>query len=200
MWRVSRWSGWNGGKLGFLAGLGYVLRMRWLVMLILAGFGCKKPETVGLPPSGPGVPLVQPWEPTEAQGKLALIKLFVGTAELSAEQCRTERQIQTGMMFRDSLTDLEGMLFVHPNVSVRSYWMKNVSVPLSIGYIDPSGRLLEIHDMHPYRTNGVQSVSANIQYALEVPQGWFQRKGVQPGAMVMTEKGTLPQTYFPNRR
>ena len=59
--------------------------------------------------------------------------------------------------------------------------------------------LLEIHDMEPFRTNGVFSLSQNIQYALEVPQGWFGRKGVRPGAMVMTEQGTLPQTYFPKR-
>ena len=77
--------------------------------------------------------------------------------------------------------------------------MKNVSVRLSIGYIDASGRLLEIHDMEPVRTNGVFSLSQHIQYALEVPQGWFGRKGVRPGAMVMTEQGTLPQTYFPKR-
>ena len=78
--------------------------------------------------------------------------------------------------------------------------MKNVTVPLSIAYIDPAGRILEVHDMEPLNTNSVFSVSQNIQYALEVPQGWFKRKGVGPGAVVMTEKGSLPKTYFPNRR
>ena len=50
-----------------------------------------------------------------------------------------------------------------------------------------------------FRTNGVFSLSQNIQYALEVPQGWFVRKQVRPGSMVMTEKGSLPKTYFPKR-
>ena len=167
--------------------------------LLIQTLGCGKPQPV--PPVGqpvaPGP--VRPWEPSRAQGRLATVKLFVGTVAVQAEQCRTERQIQTGMMFRKTMTDDEAMLFVHQQPAGRSYWMKNVTVPLSIGYIDPTGRLLEIHDMQPGDTNGVGSVSANIQYALEVPQGWFGRKGVRPGAMVMTEQGTLPKTYFPNR-
>ena len=103
----------------------------------------------------PSPETIKPWEPTEAQSKLPTIKLFVGTVELAAEQCQTERQIQTGMMFRKTMTDDDAMLFVHRKPSARSYWMKNVSVPLSIGFIDASGRLLEIHDMEPFRTNGV---------------------------------------------
>ena len=174
--------------------------MRLLLMVLICGGGCKKlgDDSVSVPPV-PSPEMIKPWEPTEAQSKLPTIKLFVGTVELAAEQCQTERQIQTGMMFRKTMTDDDAMLFVHRKPSARSYWMKNVSVPLSIGYIDASGRLLEIHDMEPFRTKGVFSLSQNIQYALEVPQGWFGRKGVRPGAMVMTEQGTLPQTYFPKR-
>ena len=174
--------------------------MRWLLIILFCGGGCKKPGDDSVPVTPvPQAETIKPWEPTKAQPKLATIKLFVGTVELEAEQCRTERQIQTGMMFRKTMTDEDAMLFVHDDATARSYWMKNVSVPLSIGYIDSTGRLLEIHDMEPFRTNGVFSSSQNIQYALEVPQGWFGRKGVRPGAMVMTEKGTLPQTYFPKR-
>ena len=170
------------------------------MVVLFCGVGCQEPEGDSVPARPvPAPETIQPWEPSVAQPQLPAIKLFVGTAELAAEQCRTERQIQTGMMFRKTLTDREGMLFVHGDATARSYWMKNVSVPLSIGYLDPSGRLLEIHDMEPFRTNGVFSVSRNIQYALEVPQGWFGRKGVQPGAIVMTEKGTLQQTYYPKR-
>ena len=151
-------------------------------------------------PEPPEVIPAKPWEPTEVQPKLPTLKMFVGTVELEVEQALTERQIQTGMMFRKTMTDKEGMLFVHGNAQGRGYWMNNVSVALSIAYLDPSGRIVEIHDMQPFNTNSVYSVSQNIQYALEVPQGWFKRKGVVPGAMVMTGKGTLPKTYFPNRR
>jgi hypothetical protein len=175
--------------------------VRFLFVIILGLAGCEKP--VAPPPRLPKpleiVP-AKPWKPTKVQPKLPTLKMFVGTVELQVEQALTERQIQTGMMFRKKMTDKEGMLFVHRNAQVRGYWMNNVTVPLSIAYLNPSGRIVEIHDMQPFDTNNVWSVSQNIQYALEVPQGWFKRKGVGPGAMVMTEKGTLSKTYFPNRR
>jgi|TARA_B100001971_G_C18112338_1_gene494887 uncharacterized membrane protein (UPF0127 family) len=178
-----------------------LLCVRFLCIILVALAGCKEP--VIKPPDPPttgGSSPAKPWEPTEAQPKLATLKMFAGTVELQVEQARTERQIQTGMMFRKKMANTQGMLFIHPDVRERGYWMNNVTVPLSIAYIDPAGRIVEIHDMQPLDTNSVFSVSQNIQYALEVPQGWFKRKGVGPGAMVMTEKGSLPKTYFPKRQ
>jgi len=169
--------------------------------MLLGLAACEKP--VATPPQSSNPPVQvpgKPWEPTKVQPKLPTLKMFVGTVELQVEQALTERQIQTGMMFRKTMTDKEGMLFVHRNAGGRGYWMKNVTVPLSIGYLDSSGRIVEIHDMQPLDTNSVYSVSQNIQYALEVPQGWFKRKGVSLGTKVMTEKGTLTKTYFPNGR
>ena len=118
---------------------------------------------------------------------------------MKVEQALTEIQIQKGMMFRKKIGTNEGMIFVHRNVSERNYWMKNCFVPLSIAYINPIGRIVEIHDMKPHDTNTVNSVSNNIKYALETPQGWCRRNGIGPGVMVTTEKGTLPETYFPRR-
>lgn len=182
--------------------------VRFLCIIVVALAGCKEPvvsppdpvSSLPVPPSAGGSSTSKTWEPTEVQPKLPTLKMFVGTVELQVEQARTEKQIQTGMMFRKKMADTQGMLFIHPDVRERGYWMKNVTVPLSIAYIDPAGRILEVHDMEPLNTNSVFSVSRNIQYALEVPQGWFKRKGVGPGAVVMTEKGSLPKTYFPNRR
>ena len=176
---------------------------RYFFILLALSFGWqekKGPRIVPAPRPAPvnKVP-VEAWEPTEAQGRLATIQLSLGSVKIQAEQALKDREIQTGMMFRKAMTDEEAMIFVHQEPATRSYWMKNVIVPLSIGYIDPTGRLMEIHNMQPGNINGVRSLSDNIQFALEVPQGWFQRKGVRPGVIVTTEKGTLAETYFPKR-
>ena len=142
---------------------------------------------------------VKPPVPTKVQPKLPTIKMFVGTVPMEVEQARKPLQIQTGMMFRKSMGPNEGMLFVHPDVDKRHYWNKNVSVPLSIAFVDPTGRILEIHDLNAFDENGVGSVSKNIHYALETPQGWFKRNRIVPGVVLMTEKGTLQKTYFPRR-
>ena len=173
--------------------------MRFLaVFSLVMAAGCEK-QPVAKPPPTNVISQIPPAEPTEAQPKLPTIKMYVGTVEIKVEQALTEIQIQTGMMFRKEIGTNEGMIFVHRDVSDRMYWMKNCFVPLSIAYINPVGRIMEIHDQKPHDTNGVYSVSNNIKYALETPQGWFKRNGIEPGVVITTGKGTLPETYFPRR-
>jgi len=43
---------------------------------------------------------------------------------------------------------------------------------------------------------GVQSQTTNLQFVLEVPQGWFARHNVRTGAVVRTERGSLLETFF----
>ena len=177
--------------------------MRFLaVFFLVMAVGCEKQPVAKSPPlASPtnAVSSIPPVEPTQAQPKLSTIKIYVGTVEIKVEQALTEIQIQTGMMFRKEMGTNEGMIFVHRDVSGRGYWMKNCFVALSIAYIDPVGRIVEIHDMEPHNTNSVYSFSNNIKYALETPQGWFKRNGIGPGVMITTGKGTLPETYFPRR-
>jgi hypothetical protein len=63
--------------------------------------------------------------------------------------------------------------------------MKNTIIPLSIAFIASDGRIVEIRDMRPNDLNSVKS-SRSVRYALEVPQGWFARAGIQPGHMLIT--------------
>ena len=156
--------------------------------------GCGKqqpsPNVIAQVPSG---------VPAQVQPKLPTIKLFVGTMAMDAEQALTEKQIQTGMMFRKTMGPNEGMLFVFQRPKQQGFWMKNCFVPLSAAYIDTQGRIAEVVHLEPHNTNSVWSRSFQIQYVLEVPRGWFKKNGLGPGVMIMTEKGTLPQTYFPRR-
>ena len=102
------------------------------------------------------------------------------TQILKAEIARTDAQKSQGLMYRKSINDNEGMLFIFERDQILSFWMKNTLIPLSIAYIASDGRILEIHDMEPGNLNPVRS-SRSCRYALEVPQGWFSRKGIAVG-------------------
>jgi uncharacterized membrane protein (UPF0127 family) len=102
------------------------------------------------------------------------------TAGIRAEVARTVAERETGLMYRRSLADGEGMLFVFERDQMLSFWMKNTLIPLSIAYIAYNGRILEIHDMKPQDLTPVRS-GRSVRYALEVPQGWFTRAGIRPG-------------------
>jgi uncharacterized membrane protein (UPF0127 family) len=99
---------------------------------------------------------------------------------LNAELAVTDEQRAIGLMFRAGLPDGEGMLFVFERDQRLSFWMQNTFIPLSIAFISADGRIDEIRDMRPLDLTPVAS-SAQARYALEVPQGWFDRAGVRVG-------------------
>jgi uncharacterized membrane protein (UPF0127 family) len=97
-----------------------------------------------------------------------------------AEIASSPGQREQGLMNRKELKDGNGMIFIFERDEIMSFWMKNTLVPLSIAYIAQDGRILEIHDMQPGDLTPVRS-SRSARYALEVPQGWFDRAGIAPG-------------------
>ena len=148
---------------------------------------------------GASPPPAEPREPTQAQPALQTIKLWLGAEEMTAEMALTDRQRQTGMMFRTNLAENAGMLFVFPVPHRASFWMANTLVPLSAAYLSPEGVILEIHALEPRRTNAVVAASDRVQFALETNQGWFERHNLGVGAIIRTERGTLRDTFFRRR-
>ncbi len=89
---------------------------------------------------------------------------------------------QRGLMYRTSLGEDRGMLFVFQREQPLSFWMKNTRIPLSIAYIDSKGRITDILDMKPLDDKPPHYVSSEpVQYALEVNQGFFDEHGVKVG-------------------
>lgn len=96
-------------------------------------------------------------------------------AALPAEQ-------QRGLMFRKAMGRDDGMLFVFTGPQPMAFWMRNTTLPLDIGYIDSSGVLREIYPLYPLDERSVSSRGRDMQFALEMNQGWFKDRGVKPGA------------------
>ena len=56
---------------------------------------------------------------------------------------------KTGLMYRKSLPDDSGMIFVWDRKKIQCMWMKNTSIPLSVAYIEDTGEIIGIYDMVP---------------------------------------------------
>ncbi|MDR2444402.1 MAG: DUF192 domain-containing protein [Spirochaetaceae bacterium] len=102
---------------------------------------------------------------------------------VDAELAVTAEEQRMGLMFRKNLDDGCGMLFVYQRDQILSFWMKNTIIPLSIAFISRDGRIIEIRDMRPQSLETVRS-SRSVRYALEAPQGWFERAGISAGCAV----------------
>lgn len=112
--------------------------------------------------------------------QLKTLTLKAGTIEIVAEVAKTEVERNRGLMFRKSLADGKGMLFVFEYDQKVSFWMKNTSIPLSLAYLASDGTITQILDLVPFSEEARPS-ERSIRYALEVPQGWFAKTGLKTG-------------------
>lgn len=119
----------------------------------------------------------------EQNPPLEIVALKVGTTQVDAEVADSPDERRLGLMHRTAMEADHGMLFVYPDEALRSFWMKNTQIPLSIAYLDATGRIVHIADMVPFDTRAVPS-QRPAQFALEMNKGWFGRHGVKVGQKV----------------
>lgn len=102
----------------------------------------------------------------------------------SVELATESKEQALGLMFRDSMADDHGMLFIFPSATTRNFWMKNTRIPLDIFYFDENLRLVNVaRDAKPCRTPQcpVYSSTGPAKYVLELNAGKAAELGVQPG-------------------
>ncbi|MEM7736107.1 MAG: DUF192 domain-containing protein [Deinococcota bacterium] len=116
-----------------------------------------------------------------------------GNYELLLEVASTSGERQRGLMFRTSMPEDSGMMFVFEGDRTGGFWMYNTFLPLSIAYIDGDGVIVTIRDMQPCagrtQTECSQEAAAYLptapyRYALEVNQGYFAARGIEAGDSV----------------
>ena len=86
-----------------------------------------------------------------------------------------------GLMYRKSMAQNAGMLFIFDEAAVHCMWMKNTLIPLSVAFIDDRGAIVNIADMEP-QTEASHCAGQPVRYALEMNRGWFAARGVKPGS------------------
>lgn len=119
--------------------------------------------------------------------KFETVSIEVGGVPLTVEIADTPAKRRRGLMYRETLSDETGMLFVFDEERRPSFWMKNTSLPLSLAYISREGVIREIHHLRPFSEDPVASRRV-VLYALEVNQGWFAARGIAAGDVV-----TIPE-------
>lgn len=95
-----------------------------------------------------------------------------------------------GLMFRETLPENHGMLFIFPEEQVVSFWMKNTSLPLDIAFMDASGTVVKTAALLPHDETPVSS-GIPVLYALEVNAGTFAREGIAPGTRALFAEDVL---------
>ena len=88
-----------------------------------------------------------------------------------------------GLMFRDSLAEDRGMLFVFEREQPLAFWMKNTKIPLDIMYFDDERRLVSVSSAPPCTTPQCPNYpsKAPARYTLELKAGTARKLGAKQG-------------------
>jgi len=86
-----------------------------------------------------------------------------------------------GLMFRKSMEDTKGMLFIFDKTDMHSFWMKNTIMSLDILFVNEDKEIVKIHkNTKPYSTESLPSGKPAI-YVVEVIAGFTDKYGVKEG-------------------
>jgi uncharacterized membrane protein (UPF0127 family) len=129
------------------------------------------------PGPGPAEPLADTIIPVTIDGRTFNLELAADA------ESRTR-----GLMDRESIPDDGGMIFVFPDVAMRSFWMKNCLTDMDILFLDGSGRVTAMHEMtieppqrpgetewqYEWRLPGYSSLRP-AQFAIELAPGTLRQ-------------------------
>lgn len=117
------------------------------------------------------------------EGELQLKKATTDSliVSLEIEIADDEYQTQTGLMYRKSMLDNRGMLFIFEDESPRSFYMKNTEFGLDIIYINKAQEIVSIQkNAKPLDQSSLPS-NEPATYVLEVNSGLSDQWNLQPG-------------------
>ena len=141
-----------------------------------------KPTTVEATPRAP-----VPVQPAVNLPRAVLPDGSVITLELAV----TPEEISQGLMFRPSLPDDRGMIFLFGVDRVPSFWMKNTMIPLDLIFLRGDGTVAEIIERaQPCAAEPCpQYIPSTAAWAvLEVAAGVVDRHGLSAGDQITFER------------
>lgn len=107
------------------------------------------------------------------EGELTFFKTTTDSTKvvIDIEIANTEYETQTGLMYRSSMQNNQGMLFVFDDVSERSFYMKNTKIPLDLIFINDKKIIVSFQkNAKPFDESSLPS-NAPAKYVLEVNAG-----------------------------
>lgn len=143
------------------------MRILSLAIVLLTIISCKKEQKA-----------IAPIEVSfTKEGELTLYKISNDSivAKIDIEVADTDYDVQTGLMYRSSMKDSQGMLFIFNDMRERSFYMKNTEFPIDIIYLDNNKRIVSFQEnAKPLDETSLPS-EVPAQYVLEVNAGLAEK-------------------------
>jgi uncharacterized protein len=100
---------------------------------------------------------------------------------ITMEIAKDEMARNQGLMFRKTMPDSCGMLFVFEEMQPLSFWMKNTIMPLDIIFVDDQFRIITIaKNTVPFSEKSIPA-AGNGMYVVEVNAGFTDKYHITEG-------------------
>lgn len=108
---------------------------------------------------------------------------------LDIEIAESDYERETGLMYRRSMEEDQGMLFIFDNEEPRGFYMKNTYIPLDLIFLDSNRRVVSIYpNAQPESMETIRSEQP-AQYVLEINAGLAEHWDLQPGdSLILTRQ------------
>lgn len=147
-------------------------------LLLLAFGGFFVIASLQSPLRAEGQPMILPTDPVPL-----MIHTANGPQSFSIEIAATDEQETAGLMYRKTMGDRHGMLFVLDATGIAAFWMENTPMPLDLVFIGENGRIRAIRKGVPYSTD-IISPQVPVRFVLELKAGTAKRNGIAVGDRV----------------
>lgn len=117
------------------------------------------------------------------QGELYFIDAEQGDtlSSIEIEIADDEQSRAQGLMYRKSLPQNAGMLFVQDREEMQSFWMKNTYIPLDMVFANSEKKIVTIRANAAPLEEWSYSSSLPSLYVVEVNAGYCAAKGISEG-------------------
>lgn len=127
-----------------------------------------------------------------------LLHTHSGVHSFKVTAATSEETQLTGLHGWASLAADEGMLFIFQKMTLRPFWMKHISIPLDILFIDSSGRIVDIIQHAEAGAETPLVAGSPFLAALEVNSGTVARMAIRQGdqvyhPLIQSSADTLPR-------
>ncbi len=143
-------------------------------------------RTVSGPVPNPSCPVDPGPAPALALGVVRFPE--VAGLEVGVEIAQKHEDRMRGLMYRTSMGDGAGMLFVFEEEQKLQFWMKNTCIPLDMIFLSADGVIVGIEENTPTLSLASFGPRCHARYVLEVNAGWARKTGVRPGMRVELPK------------
>jgi len=131
-------------------------------------------------------PVTPPKPVFRKDGELRFIsqksKNVITTIDIEVADDDAERE--QGLMYRDTMAENAGMLFLMGTEEPQAFWMKNTILPLDIMFADTDRQIVSIHkNCTPYSLDQIPSGKPAL-YVVEVNAGYTGKHGIRVGDMI----------------